>query len=149
MEITVRRYSDNGESTLGLLFVDKKFECYTIEDTKRDVKVVGETRIPQGNYEIKLRDEGGMTKKYASKFPILHHGMLWLQNVPNFKYVYIHIGNDAGNSEGCILVGNTANNNSLKNGFIGESTPAYKNLYKKILEALGKNEKVVISVIDE
>ena len=65
MEIEVLRYSDNGESTLGLLKVNGKFFCYTLEDQYQEVKVKHQTRIPEGTYNITLRDAGGMTKSYA------------------------------------------------------------------------------------
>ena len=151
MYLKLKRYSDNKESTLGLLYVDGRFECYTIEDTHRDIKVSGQTRIPSGTYEIKLRNVGGMTKKYKKKFPNDHIGMLHLQNVFNFKYVYIHIGNKATHSEGCILVGDTANNNEIKGGFVGGSGVAYLRLYKKIVRSLklGENGRVFIEVKDE
>lgn len=149
MNIELRRFSDNGESTLGLLFVNKKFECYTIEDTHRDVKVSGETRIPAGYYKIRLRNEGTMTKRYAKKFPLEHRGMLWLQNVENFEWVYIHIGNTAKNSRGCILVANTVNNNQITNGFAGQSTDAYESLYRRVVAEIAAGEQVFIRVRDE
>ena len=149
MKLTLKRYSDNNESTLGLLFIDGKFECYTLEDIYRDVKVSGKTRIPSGIYQIKLRNEGGMTKHYGNLYDF-HKGMLWLQNVPNFSYVYIHIGNEAKNTEGCILVANTANNNQIeKKGFIGQSTPAYEKLYKKVSKSISNGDYTYIEIIDE
>ena len=54
MEIITQRYSDGGKSTLGLLFIDDIFNGYTLEDQRRDVKVMHETRIPAGRYEIWL-----------------------------------------------------------------------------------------------
>jgi len=46
MELKVLRYSDNGESTIGLLFVDNKFECYTLEDEARTHKVFNLSFLP-------------------------------------------------------------------------------------------------------
>ncbi len=45
MDLVVLRYNSEEDYTDGLLFVDDKFECYTIEDEERAQKVYGETRI--------------------------------------------------------------------------------------------------------
>jgi hypothetical protein len=103
-----------------------QFLCSTMEDGHKTVKVAGKTRIPAGTYKIKLRTEGDLTRKYQLKFPDIHKGMLWIQNVPGFEWVYLHVGNTAEDSEGCILVGNSIN---YETGFQGESVPAYKSLY--------------------
>lgn len=144
MQLDVYRYSDNGESTLGLLFVDGVFECYTIEDEARSEKVFGETRIPEGEYEIGLRTVGGHDARYSSKFPEFHKGMLHVLDVPNFQYVLIHIGNDDDDTAGCLLVGNAANNNKLTDGFISDSTSAYIKLYKKVIKEITNGNKVKI-----
>lgn len=149
MILELKRYSKNDESTLGLLFINRVFFCYTIEDTYQKEKIAGKTHIPRGIYRITLRNEGGMTKKYKKRFPGTHRGMLWLRNVLNFEYVYIHIGNKSENSEGCILVGDTANNNQIKKGLISSSTVAYIRLYKKILKAIDDGESVNIIITNE
>lgn len=149
MKIDVKRYSSSDESTLGLLFIDGKFECYTLEDEYRTVKVFGETRIPAGEYEIKLRTEGGHHERYLKKFPSFHKGMLHVENVPNFKYILIHIGNDDSDTAGCLLVGDIANNNLVTSGKISSSTFAYKRMYKKIYNAISNGESVTINYVDE
>lgn len=146
MKLEVLRYNDNGESTLGLMKVNGKFFCYTLEDEYREVKVKHDTRIPSGTYKITLRNEGTLTQKYSQKFPGIHKGMLWVRDVPNFEYIYIHVGNNDDNTSGCILVGNTANNNNEGEGFIGDSRKAYTNLYKEILSAMDRGEEIEIEI---
>lgn len=142
MKIILQRTSDNGTSTLGILTADG-FQCVTLEDTFREEKIHGKTRIPAGRYEIKLRTAGRMHNQYIKKFP--HHvGMLWLQDVPGFQYVYIHVGNKASNSSGCVLVGTNIENEN----FISESTVAYIKLYAIVVEALERKEEVIIQIID-
>jgi hypothetical protein len=122
-----------------------RFLCATMEDGHRDVKVPGKTRIPAGTYKVKLRNEGTLTQKYAQKFPDIHKGMMWLQNVPGFEYVYLHVGNTAEDSEGCILVGNSINFDS---GFQGESVPAYRSLYTLVSSEILNGGDVEIHIED-
>ena len=56
MKLNVVRHQFGEEATNGLLFIDGVFECYTLEDQYQEVKVMHETCIPEGTYEIKLRD---------------------------------------------------------------------------------------------
>jgi hypothetical protein len=105
---------------------------------------MAETRIPEGEYEIKLRTEGSHHPKYLSKFPQDHIGMLHVTNVPKFEYILIHIGNTEKDTAGCLLVGNSAD---VKN-VIGDSTGAYIKMYKKVAPELKKGNKVTIKYID-
>lgn len=141
MDLLVDRYNSEEDYTDGLLFIDCEFECYTLEDEGRSVKVWGETRIPDGTYKIELRTEGGFHKRYTKKFS-LHKGMLWIKDVPNFEYVLIHIGNDDDDTAGCLLVGTTADKDK---GFIGASANAYKGLYPKVLSAIEDGQEVNIT----
>ena len=138
MELTVLRYNSESDYTDGLLFIDDKFECYTLEDEYRSVKVFGKTRIPDGKYKLELRTVGGFhnryLKRYGNKF---HKGMLWVTDVPNFKYILIHIGNDDDDTAGCLLVGSTANKDR---GFIGASGKAYLDLYPEVRDAILKED---------
>ena len=151
MKLQVLRFSSESDSTNGLLFdvtEGVKFLAYTLEDEKRDEKVMSETRIPAGTYEVKLRTEGGHHNKYSSRYGSMHKGMLWLQDVPNFKWILIHCGNTDEHTAGCLLVGDSQENNQIKeNGFIGSSSNAYKRIYPSIAEAV-QNEGVTIEYID-
>lgn len=144
MYIQLLRLRDNGSDTIGTMHVDGKFECFTLEDKHNDVKVYGQTRIPSGTYNIVLRKEGGMTRRYKEKYGNNHKGMLWLQDVPGFEYVYIHIGNDEEDTLGCILLGETCDSGS---GTVGRSRIAYQNFYRDAIDALDRNEELTIQII--
>ena len=150
MQIITQRYSDGGKSTFGLLLIDGIFNGYTLEDQHRDVKVMHETRISAGRYEIKLRTDmaSGMNKRYAAKYPWFK-GHLWLKDVPNFTYIYIHQGVTDEHSSGCILVGDGANNNVTNQGRLSNSAEAFKRIYLKVLAAIESGERVFITVKDE
>ncbi len=142
MIIEVKRFYDNNESTLGLISIDGQFECFSLEDTFRMNKVAGKSRIPAGVYPLVLREAGGMHNRYKKRFPRFHKGMLWIKNIPNFKFVYFHIGNRHQNTKGCVLTANMA----LKNGTVLQSTDAYTEFYKKVCDGVinGKWSYVII-----
>ena len=164
MELEVIRISSGVDSTNGILLqVDRlspapyaegyrckrTFLAYTLEDEQRDKKVYGETRIPNGTYKLSLRKEGGYHAKYSKRFSDFHIGMIHLIDVPGFEYILIHCGNTDEHTAGCLLVGDSQENNQLnKDGFIGKSTQAYKRIYPKIAEELLNNNKVLITYKD-
>ena len=144
MLIKMKRFYSNENATQGVMVVDGQM-VYTLEDERREIKVKNETRIPAGTYQIKLRNEGGMTQRYAERFGDMHKGMLWLQNVENFEWVYIHIGNHEDQTSGCILVGNKADNSMT----IERSADAYNLIYPVIANAIESGEIVQIEIKDE
>ena len=152
MKLKVIRFSSQKDSTSGLLFdvtSGTKFLCYTLEDERREKKVMAETRIPAGVYSILLRKEGGFHGRYTKKYGDMHKGMLHVQDVPNFKWILIHTGNTDEHTAGCLILGDSQENNVLmKDGFIGKSVQAYKRVYPPIAEALENGEEVTIEYID-
>ena len=155
MELDLVRYNYAEDSTGGLLYVDGEFFGYTCEDETRKVKVYGETCIPEGRYEIRFRKAGTMWSKELAK-DRSHSGMIHLQNVPGFEYIYIHIGNHEYQTDGCILVGLGAQlHNHSNDGFITRSKDAYLRLYKEVHKALNVrrvpvwiNVRSIITVCD-
>ena len=151
MKLEVLRFSSQADDTLGMLFDvtnGRKFLAFTLEDEYREIKVSGETRVPAGTYKIKLRKEGGFHGKYVAKYGTMHKGMLHVQNVPGFEYILIHTGNTDEHTDGCLLVGNTSQQNVTKPGFIGESGDAYMRIYPPIAAVLEKGEEVTITYVD-
>ena len=117
MKLEVLRFSSQKDSTNGLLFdvTDKrKFLAYTLEDEARDEKIKGETRIPAGTYKVTLRTVGGYHARYTKKYGSFHKGMLWVREVPGFEYILIHTGNTDEHTMGCLLVGDTQQQNVSK-----------------------------------
>ena len=155
MKLEVLRISSQKDSTNGILFDvtggQRKFLCYTLEDEYRplEAKVMGETRIPAGTYNITLRKVGGFHGRYSKRYGDMHKGMLWVRNVPGFEYILIHSGNTDEHTAGCLLVGNTQNENiTKKDGFIGASRVAYERIYPPIAAALEAGQQVTIEYID-
>ncbi len=107
-------------ATIGELFVDGEFYCFTLEDVVRpiDQKIPGETAIPTGLYQV-VTDWSPRFKK----------NMLHVLDVPGFLGVRIHPGNTGKDTDGCILVGQTVD---LASQSIGASRIAYEQLFRKL-----------------
>ncbi len=145
MKLQVVRTQFGTDATNGLLFVNGLFECYTLEDQYQAVKVMHETCIPEGTYDIKFRTVGGFHEKYKKRYGADHYGMLHLQDVPNFTYILIHAGNTDEHTSGCLIVGETQQDLDLSDdGFIGHSGVAYSKLYKKVAKELLLGKSVTI-----
>jgi len=146
INLELERFGYGRNSTLGRLLVDGEFECFILEDERREIKVYGETCIPVGRYEIKLRAEGGKHTQYLDRFPELHKGMLWLQDVPEFEWIYLHIGNKESQTLGCPLTGQVPA--ILPDGEfeVMRSEVAYLALYRKVVGPLLIEERVWVHV---
>ena len=145
MKLQVVRTQFGTDATNGILLGDNVFEAYTLEDQYQAVKVMHETCIPEGTYDIKFRTVGGFHEKYKKRYGADHYGMLHLQDVPNFTYILIHQGNSDEHTSGCLILGETQQDLDLSDdGFIGHSGVAYKKLYKKVAKELLLGKKVSI-----
>src|SRR5258706_14204807 len=96
MNLKLIRQIFTEESTIGSLFIDNVFECFTLEDTVRasGIKIPGATAIPYGSYEVII----DYSKRFARNMP-------HVLNVPMFEGIRIHSGNTSSDTEGCILLG--------------------------------------------
>ena len=145
MKLQVVRTQFGKDATNGMLFIDGKFECYTLEDQYQAVKVMHETCIPEGTYDIKFRKTGGFHAKYSERYKNARYGMLHIQDVPGFTYILIHTGNTDEHTSGCLIVGETQQDLDINfNGMVGSSTVAYKKLYAKVASELLQGKKVTI-----
>jgi len=145
VKLTVVRTQMGTDATNGILLVDGLFECYTLEDQYQAVKVMHETCIPEGTYDIKFRTVGGFHTKYSERYGNAHYGMLHLQDVPNFTYILIHAGNTDEHTSGCLIVGETQQDlNISDDGIIGHSGKAYLKLYNKVAKELLLGKEVSI-----
>lgn len=159
IEYTLQRIASRKESTAGVLHrvgvkdiyappeSRSRFVGFVVEDQFRTVKVAGETRVPAGRYELKLRREGGMHERYASKYT-WHRGMLWLQNVPGFEWVYIHTGNKESETDGCLLTGDGLTQTAGGEFETIGSVAAYQRLYIEITGAMERGEQAFINIVD-
>jgi Family of unknown function (DUF5675) len=154
MNFILQRFSDNRQSTLGILIkipVTGRpfFQAYTLEDEFRESKVSGETRIPAGKYEVVIQmNETPKTKQYRERYKWFKNHLM-LNNVPGFTGIYIHVGNTDDDTDGCILLGDNADNNQIGPGSISNSTASFKRFYDEVFDWLDNGNKVFIEIKDE
>ena len=132
MELKLVRKIFTDKSTIGELDVNGTFECFTLEDPPREVKIKGETAIPAGRYEIAVT----FSNKFGKFLPLL-------LNVPGFDGIRIHPGNTPKDTLGCILVSQGKGVDSISN-----SRLAFLPLFEKI-QAVLRSEKVFIEITEE
>jgi hypothetical protein len=132
MELKVKRNPSFNGATIGKLFVNEAYECFSLEDEVRPLgqKVYGKTAIPAGRYEVIVN----MSNRFKKMMPLL-------LKVPGFEGVRIHPGNKAVDTDGCILLGLTAGKDS-----IFDSVKAYVAFMMKINKAITNKEKVFITI---
>lgn len=149
MKLKLHRHFKGSEYTIGKLYIDGEYFCDTIEDKDRGLfqnmplqqlkekKVKHQTAIPTGTYKITL-DIQSPKFSQKSQYDFCKGYLPRLIDVPAFEGILIHIGNKAGDSSGCILVGE----NKVK-GQVINSTNTFKKLYEKLKEA---TEEITIDI---
>jgi Family of unknown function (DUF5675) len=121
MELRLQRISHSKTGTFGVLSIDNKVYCYTLENTA--------TQIPIGTYGVEIT--------YSPHFKRL----LPLLSIPH-RHIRIHEGNWPRDAEGCILVGRIRGDNMIL-----ASRSALDPLILQIQESLAAHAvvKIVIS----
>jgi hypothetical protein len=115
MRLKLERIFKGDNYTIGKLYIDGVYFCDTLEDKVRELndisdKVYGKTAIPEGLFDVIL-----------SYSPSFRRVLPELLNVPYFKYIRIHSGNKAEDSNGCILVGENKVKGKVINSRITEN----------------------------
>lgn len=147
MELHLKRIHSNkrNTATLGVLRVEDSVFT-TVEDGHHFPKIKGKTRISAGRYLLDLRRESPMATRYRNRFGAEHLGMVWIRNVPGFEFVYIHIGNDNSDTEGCPLLGTSLDVTTMR---IGQSRIAYESFYPMVIPRIASGEDCYINITEE
>jgi Family of unknown function (DUF5675) len=133
MNLRLLREPSIAGATMGVLFVDAVFECFTLEDQVREVvgqptatwKVPGQTAIPAGRYRVIVTPSA----RFKRPLPLV-------VDVPGFAGIRLHPGNRHQDTEGCILVGRRR---AVQAGspWVGESKLAFEALFPRLERAKG------------
>jgi len=129
MNLTLIRKYPADDCVIGELFINNEFECYTLEDIERPVKIPKITAIPRGNYNVVIT----YSESFKRPLPLL-------LNVPNYSGVRIHPGNTSKDTDGYILPGKGREEKKVT-----QSQDAFAALFQK-LDAASKVEKIFLEI---
>lgn len=123
MQLRLIREPTINRRTFGVLYLDGRVFCHTLEDEIRSpgVKVYGQTAIPPGSYRVIL----SQSQRFKQLMPLIC-------DVPNFTGIRIHAGNTIADTEGCPLIGDARSGDTIKGG---TSRPAFNRLIGVLLRA--------------
>ena len=156
MELVLERKWKKSNYTIGILSIDGKRFCETLEDVDRnlnssmsveqikDIKKPNETAIPTGTYKVTLDI---FSPKFGNKsfYKKTCNGKLpRILNVKGFDGILIHVGegiNGKDLTSGCILVGK----NTIKGG-LTNSKECFKKLYAKLKTAIDNKKQITIRI---
>ena len=138
MKLKLVRTNFTNECTIGCLYVDNAFECFTLEDKVREVKgepvaawkIKAQTAIPRGTYPVSVT----MSNRFKRLLPPV-------ANVSGFEGIRIHPGNTHADTERCTLVGQGKTANAVTS-----SVKAFGPLLAKILAAEKRGELITLEV---
>jgi hypothetical protein len=141
MNLKLKRTDFTDKSTIGELYVNGKFFCYTIEDKDRNLnndmdikdivrlKQYGITAIPYGTYKVELT----MSNRFKRALPLLY-------KVKGYEGVRLHRGNTAEDSLGCPILGMKKGVNAVYQSTIAE------NALVKLIDELPMDEEITLEI---
>lgn len=151
MKVTINRRYTGKTCVIGKFKVlddEEKilFECFSLEEDKEGLESGKDLRIPEGNYNLKRHSPSRFENTLRSITKKDDDTMINVYNdeVPSSRAILIHWGNTDKDTEGCILLGLTKDNN---NESVGQSRQACKEFYDLMH---GKNlEDIKLEITNE
>ncbi|EGH5934294.1 hypothetical protein IE431_000956 [Campylobacter jejuni] len=150
MKITINRRYTGKTCVIGKFKVlddEEKilFECFALEEDKEGLESGKDLRIPEGIYHLRRHTPSrfentlrSITKKDDTMINVYN------DDVPSSRAILIHWGNTDKDTQGCILLGLTKDNN---NESVGQSRLACKEFYDLMY---GKNlEDIKLEITNE
>ncbi|EDO9526536.1 hypothetical protein GU709_08950, partial [Campylobacter coli] len=122
------------------------FECFALEEDKEGLESGKDLRIPEGNYNLRRHTPSRFENTLRSITKKDDDTMINVYNdeVPASRAILIHWGNTDKDTQGCILLGLTKDNN---NESVGQSRLACKEFYDLMY---GKNlEDIKLEITNE
>jgi hypothetical protein len=131
MNLTIKRYQRTDRGTTGLLYINRKFICYTIELPWRENQRMISC-IPEGIYDLRMH-------RSPTFGDVIH-----ITNVPGRSWIYFHAANNALTElKGCIA----PVTNPTGPGRGTASRPALNLFYETVRREL-ETERVTLSIIN-
>jgi hypothetical protein len=136
LRLLVLRQKFLTDTTIGNMFLMKdkyktEYFGYTLEDAVRpwNIKIHGETSIPEGEYEINIR--------WSPKFS---RNVIWIRHVPNFDFIYIHALNTNDETLGCIGIAQNYDGKKTIQGSLE------KKLFSVVEGYLANGKRVILDI---
>jgi hypothetical protein len=126
MKIVVQRHAYGPRSTMGDMFIDDQFECFTLEPSKDTPVHAGHPCIPEGTYPVHL-----------TMSPHMHYVTPEIMDVPGRTYIRIHIANKPEEVLGCTAVGETQ-----AQDWVGGSKDAFHKMMTLLQFAWDRGEQI-------
>ena len=148
MEILLDRFAKKESYTISRVYVngerfgDGERWCNALEDTDRGLfqgmalkeiykrKIKGKTAVPRGTYQIQIT--------YS---PRIKQNLPLLVDVPGFTGIRIHAGNDAKDTDGCLLLGE-----NTQRGKVLNSRYWCARMQTFLQNAINRGEKITITI---
>ncbi|EQA3502806.1 DUF5675 family protein [Campylobacter coli] len=151
MKVTINRRYTGKTCVIGKFKVlddEEKilFECFALEEDKEGLESGKDLRIPEGNYNLRRHTPSRFENTLRSITKKDDDTMINVYNdeVPSSRAILIHWGNTDKDTQGCILLGLTKDNN---NESVGQSRLACKEFYDLMY---GKNlEDIKLEITNE
>lgn len=132
LELILNREEYTENSTIGQLTMGN-FVCYVLEDPVRKEKIYGSTAIPAGRYRI---------------VPHFNYGwkriMPMLEEVKNYTGIFIHPGNTAVDTSGCLLPGLSKSVDTVVSSY-----PAYVTICEWLCSVWSRGVETWITINDK
>ncbi len=170
--LTVNRTEYGKDYTRGSLLLrdNPRSTCFTVEDERRrnGVIVRGETCIPEGRYPLALRWSPKFSHHYYVRkhdpyclefglVPLLSwqklsaleramyrpHDVIWITDVPGFRYILLHWGNTDDDTDGCLIVGSALGIVKEQPGVIA-SRVCYEAIYPLLAATIAAGDQHIL-----
>lgn len=143
--INLLRLVNDGVSTLGILYFNNQFYCYTIEDycDENDTNC----RVPPGIYHLGFSDNSSLNKEYEQTINNFK-GHLRLIEAPGDLTAIIHYGGFGQSLTGDILLTDVTENQD-NTSLLKHSEITYGNFYSLVSKRLQNGENVTFKIFNE
>lgn len=143
--ITLLRVSNDGDSTLGMLYYDEIFCCYTIEDYPSENDLV--CRVPAGIYHIGFSENAALNKEYSSRIRNFQRHLQLTDAPPNYDTI-LHFGGIGATLKGDIILTDITEIGRGTQMF-QQSKIIFENFYNLVSDQINKGEFMIIKIFDE
>lgn len=134
MLLTLVRIKQTKHAVMGVLLVDGKRMCDTMEPPLVPNATHPKGAIPMGYYKVSLT----RSPRFGRVLPLLHM-------VPGFEGVRIHAGNSPKDTSGCVLVG-YGTEGVRDTEWLADARKAEEELVDYLLNLRAKNEEIYLDV---